>query len=115
MQGRKGPCSSQDSKKWRTSVFCGIFATSNSFKGDGNKAQGPVPLSNYKANVVCATAYGASVNLRAHFGVLTQMKNEREWLVTLHCINHRLEHALKDAVNDCKPFNKVDDFSKNVW
>ena len=44
-----------------------------------------------------------------------QMKNEREWLVTIHCVNHRLELALKGAVKGFKTVNTVDELYKDVW
>ena len=28
------------------------------------------------------------------------MKNERPWLVKIHCVNHRLELVIKDAVSN---------------
>ena len=88
----------------------GIFC-----EGDGKVQGDPVPLGDYKTKVVCATADGANVNVGVYSGVLTRMKNEREWLVTIHCVNHRLELALKDVVKGFKPFKKVDDFYKDVW
>ena len=49
--------------------------------------------------LVGATADGASVNTGKYRGVLTQLKNERPWLITIHCVNHRIELAVKEAMN----------------
>ena len=40
---------------------------------------------------------GASVNLGIHRGVATLLKNECPWLTAIHCFNHRIELAAKDA------------------
>ena len=49
--------------------------------------------------LVGATADGASVNTGKYRGVLTQLKNKRPWLITIHCVNHRIELAVKEAMN----------------
>ena len=53
-------------------------------EGDGVKVQGPLHLLDYQTKLVCATADGANVNVGVYSGVLTQMKNEREWLATIY-------------------------------
>ena len=40
---------------------------------------------------------GASVNLGVHKGVAALLKNECPWLTAIHCFNHRIELAAKDA------------------
>ena len=40
---------------------------------------------------------GAAVNLGVHNGLSTLLKQEAPWLVAIHCMNHRLELAVKDA------------------
>ena len=52
------------------------------------------------------------MNLEVYSAVLTQMKNEREWLVTIHCVDYRLELALKDTGKNLKPFKIVDNCCK---
>ncbi len=44
-------------------------------------------------------------------GVLTQMKNQRPWLLTIHCANHRVELAVKSAF-DIPAFKDVEEFYK---
>ena len=71
---------------------------------------GNIPLEDYETKLVSATSHGANVNLGIYNGALTMMKHERPWLVTIHCANHRLELALKDAVVDIPKFNECDKF-----
>ncbi len=63
----------------------------------------------YLKSMVAATADGASVNFGIYQGVLTQLKSTRPWLLTIHCVNHRVELAVKDAMK-VKPFEDVDQF-----
>lgn len=61
-----------------------------------------------------ATADGASVNTGCHKGVLTQLGEERPWLLKIHCVNHRIELAVKDATN-IKYFKKAEKFYRNNY
>ena len=63
------------------------------------KTEMGLPEHVYEKHVVSATSDGASVNTGIYKGVLTQLKEERPWLTTIHCVNHRIELALKDATN----------------
>ncbi|KAK6167962.1 hypothetical protein SNE40_021879 [Patella caerulea] len=45
-------------------------------------------------------ADGASVNLGTRRGVAALLKEEFDWLIVIHCLNHRLELAAKDSFND---------------
>ena len=40
---------------------------------------------------------GASVNLGVHKGVATLLRDTSPWLVVVHCFNHKIELAAKDA------------------
>lgn len=51
----------------------------------------------YQYSCVSSTADGASVNFGKYHGVLTQLKETRPWLLTVHCVNHRVELAVKEA------------------
>ena len=59
--------------------------------------------------MVSATSDGASVNTGIYNGVLTQMKRERSWLITIHCASHRAELAMKDSLMKQARFKKVND------
>ena len=45
---------------------------------------------------------------------LIMMKEEHEWLVTIHCASHHLELALKDAVKRLSLFSYIDIFYKDL-
>lgn len=61
--------------------------------------------------LVSFTADGASVNLGRISGMLTRMSQDCEWLLKIHCTNHRVELAVKKAFQDSK-FRAVDTFSQ---
>ena len=58
------------------------------------------PTFSTKAGLIGAGADGASVNFGVHRGMITQIRNDVPWLVGVHCIAHRLELAVKDALKD---------------
>ena len=41
-------------------------------------------------------------------GVCTLFREDREWLMVIHCTNHRLELAMKDAFSAGATFKEVD-------
>jgi hypothetical protein len=64
----------------------------------------------YDKKLVSATADGASVNFGISNGVLTQLQKSRKWLLKIHCINHRIELAIKDSFKDISEFRKIKEF-----
>ena len=78
---------------------------------------GSVPLtaSGYKYKLVSATADGACVNFGIYNGVLTQLKKDRMWLIKIHCVNHRLELAIKDAVKDISQSKECERFYISIF
>ena len=58
-----------------------------------------------KCKMVSAVADGASVNMGCKTGMLTQLKSEREWLLTIHCICHRVELSFRDSLMSFKAFS----------
>ena len=48
----------------------------------------------FKKSMVSSTADGAYVNFGRYNGLLTQQKETRPWLVTIHCVAHLAEQAL---------------------
>ena len=69
---------------------------------------GLLPLHDYNTKLVTCTADGASVNFGAKKGLLTRLNEDRGWLVNIHCANHRVELAVKDAFKS-SPFQEIDD------
>ena len=61
----------------------------------------------YTAKLVGCTADGASVNFGQYSGLLTRLDEGRGWLIKIHCANHRIELAIKDAFKD-SIFTEVD-------
>ena len=58
---------------------------------------GKIPRTNYETNLVTLATDGASVNTGRISGLMTRFTLGREWLVQIHCINHRIELAIKDS------------------
>ena len=54
----------------------------------------------FQLTVVSATADGASVNLGQHSGVLEQLKEDRPWMLKIHCINQRVELSVKSTFSN---------------
>ncbi|ELU10088.1 hypothetical protein CAPTEDRAFT_187247 [Capitella teleta] len=63
----------------------------------------------YQHQLISATSDGAGVNTGCKNGLLTQLQRDRDWLVTVHCISHRLELALKDCLLKEKSFKDMKD------
>ena len=63
---------------------------------------GTIKLSaeDYRRKLITATAEGASVNMGAYRSVLTQMEETRDWLLKIHCVNHRIELAAKKVASE---------------
>ena len=71
--------------------------------------QGNIPLTDYLTKLVSCTADGASVNMGHISGLLTRLGHDRDWMLKIHCANHRIELAVKAAFKDTK-FAQVDEF-----
>ena len=60
------------------------------------KPKGPLPCEDYNVKLVALTSDGASVNTGQITGLMTRIANEgREWLLKIHCVNYRVELAVK--------------------
>ena len=71
-------------------------------------------ISKYGTCLVSASADGASVNMGIYRGALTQLKLEQPWLITIHCVNHRIKLAVEATMNS--PYIKdVEDFYKSTF
>jgi hypothetical protein len=70
-----------------------------------------LPQATYEHHLIAATSDGASVNTGEYSGLLTQLKSSgRPWLVTIHCVSHRLELALKDCLMKDERFKTAKEF-----
>ena len=66
-----------------------------------------LPEDGYKFKAVTCTSDSASVNFGKKTGLMKRMADERAWLVKIHCANHRVELAVKEAIINSK-FKTVD-------
>ena len=78
-------------------------------------AAGNAPLIDYTTKLVSATADGANVNMGIYTGALTQLAENRPWLIKIHCVSHRLELAINDAVSDISKFQECDSFYISLY
>lgn len=87
----------------------GSQATKEGLDSIFNVDTGPIPCVEYTNKLISCTADGASVNFGQYSGLLTKMTDDgRPWLVKIHCANHRIELAVKNAFSDSVKFNEVD-------
>ena len=86
----------------------------NALDGVSNDT-GNVPLADYETKLVSATSDGTNVNLGVYNGALTQLAHERPWLVTVHCVNHRLELAMKDTISQIIDYQECDRFYTTIF
>ena len=66
---------------------------------------GPLPLTDFDTKLISCTADGANFGVKT--GLLTRFDSSRGWLVNIHCSNHRIELAIKDAFNN-SVFDEID-------
>ena len=63
---------------------------------------GNIPLKDYQTKLVDMTTDGASVNTGCRNGLCVKMEHDgREWLIKIHCANHRIELSVGKALTDC--------------
>ena len=58
---------------------------------------------------------GASVNMGRKHGAATLLKELLSWLEVVHCFNHKLKLALKDAFQDIKSFQMIDEMLMKTY
>ena len=109
--------------------FCSALQDCNEFGGtdadslklavdtafDKNNELVKLPENTYKYRMISSTADGASVNFGKYSGLLTQQKQNRPWLITIHCVAHRAKLALKDSLLKYKEFKEVDGSMTSVF
>ena len=54
-------------------------------------------ITHYYDKLVGLNLDGASVNMGKHNGLNVLVRDEAPWVKVVHCFNHRLELAIKDA------------------
>ena len=69
--------------------------------------------SKIHTKLVAGGADGAGCNFGKHIGMMTMLKEEVPWLLSVHCFAHRLELAAADAFSGI--FGEIDDFLKDLY
>ena len=67
-----------------------------------------IGILDFQKRIMGLNVDGASVNTRVHNGVGVLMQADLPWLQVIHCFNHCLELAIKDAFQNDN-FNKIDE------
>ena len=75
---------------------------------------GPLPLPDYNTKLISCTADGAAVNFGTKSGLLTRLDADRGWLINIHCSNHRIELAVKDAFKN-SVFVEIDNLYNSLF
>ena len=57
-------------------------------------------IDNWEDHLVGYGADGAAVNFGAKRGVFQRLWENMPWLIVTHCVAHRLELAIRDAMKD---------------
>ena len=75
-----------------------------------------ISVQRYTKLQVSATADGAAVNTGIYNGLLTRMREDgRPWLMSIHCVSHRLELAIKDSLLKNTDFSQVKDTMVTIF
>ena len=72
----------------------------------------PERFASLLINVCCD---GASVNMGVYNGACARMKENRVWLLVIHCANPRLELAPQDAFKKNDSFKSIYEFMREIW
>ena len=72
-------------------------------------------ITNFSKKLVGLNVDGVNVNTGQHTGLGTRIKSLTSWLQVIHCFNHSLELALKDAFSQSPAFSSVDSFIVKLY
>jgi len=73
-----------------------------------------IGITNLTDCLVGLNIEGASVNTGIHHGLAAKFHELAPWLVTVHCFNHRVELALKDAFKTTA-FDNIDEMLRILY
>ncbi|KAJ4948497.1 hypothetical protein JOQ06_020031 [Pogonophryne albipinna] len=71
-------------------------------------------IDDWKRKLVGMACDGAPVNLGRKNSVATRVKENAECVVTVHCVAHRLELAILQAIKDNRPLDDLKDIQKKI-
>lgn len=72
-------------------------------------------IPNWEKKLTAVCFDGANVNMGSSAGVSKLLENECGHLISVHCIAHRLELAMSDAIKYVKHINIVEEIVKGVY
>ena len=72
-------------------------------------------LENWKSQTVAFGSDGASVYVGRLNGVVATLRVEIPWLLGVHCIAHRLELSVLDALKDEEQLNNVQEMLQGLY
>lgn len=68
----------------------------------------------WKSHIVAGGADGASVNFGPKSGLMKIIRDEVPWLVSIHCVAHRLELAVKDSLETTSSWKEIEDMLLSI-
>ena len=71
-------------------------------------------ITKFSERLLGLNVAGASANTGILKGLRAKIKKEADWLQLVHCFNHRLELALKDAFSNFA-FQAVEEFLNEIY
>ena len=96
--------------------YFGGASAEGTFKAMLDALESYFPSDELVKKIVCVVADGASVNFGNISRALTRMVGLVSWdLPTIHCMNHRLELAMKDSYQGEKSFQKVKEMLDSLY
>ena len=78
-----------------------------------SKAFERIGITKFSERLLGLNVDGANVNTDTQNGLGAKIKEEADWLQLVHCFNHRLELALKDAFSNSQ-FKAVEEFLNEI-
>ena len=79
-----------------------------------SKAFERIGITKFSERLLGLNVDGANVNTGTHKGLGAKIKEEADWLQLVHCFNHCLELALKDAFSNSR-FKAVEEFLNEIY
>ena len=79
--------------------------------------EGTFGIKHYTEKLVSITTDGTSININTgqYNGLMTQMKEDQwDWLVPIHCVNHRVELDMKGAFDE-SDFNEINKLYLEIY
>ena len=83
-------------------------------KASIEEAFGGIGLTSFADRLTGLNVDGASLNTGIHRGLGALLKQRSPWLQVIHCFNHRVELALKDAFSTTS-FSKIDEMLMKLY